>query len=196
MFAAAGFIDRYTRAVQISTSLANPNVDLWGHISVLVEYSEEVRHRRRPPRRPASRQSSARRPSRSPRAPARSARAGRAAGPPAARLLWARDRRRDHDYHHGHRAPRHAAQPRARAHRRRAPGARGPPAGGRGAHWPAARSRHPSGCAGEHLGRHQLPTSRMRREFDLVAKAFVDGGFSLPAAKSRVAWLDLRSGSG
>ena len=51
--AAAGFIDRYTRAVQISTSLANPNVDLWGHISVLVEYSEEVRHRRRPPRRPA-----------------------------------------------------------------------------------------------------------------------------------------------
>ena len=42
-----------TRAPFRSTSLANPNVDLWGHISVLVEYSEEVRHRRRPPRRPA-----------------------------------------------------------------------------------------------------------------------------------------------
>ena len=30
----------------------------------------------------------------------------------------------------------------------------------------------------------------MRREFDLVEKRFVDGGFALPAAKSRVAWLD------
>ena len=30
----------------------------------------------------------------------------------------------------------------------------------------------------------------VRREFDLVEKRFVDGGFALPAAKSRVAWLD------
>ena len=31
----------------------------------------------------------------------------------------------------------------------------------------------------------------MVREFDMVDKAFVPGGFEVPLAKTRIAWIDL-----
>ena len=56
--------------------------------------------------------------------------------------------------------------------------------------WGGAECLGPDTAAAWSRCRAAAPTPKVIREFDTVAKRFVDGGFALPEAKSDVAWID------